>query len=626
MPQEIYNEGRVVGLSAWEIFKRTAEGQGVDPQVLPTEAQWLTSMIGMGSSMILRVPANTSAGIHDYELPTGSNLSAAGVIIANPFLGNCAWDTTNTWATKVLSYSPLIQNTEDANPPVANNNTVPFDPNYYGNADYDDLGTVSNTNTVSNFIKIADGIVFVKNATWVETGSEPFKDINPDFNNSTTVVRLCFSSTTTADMLILLTGFNNKRVLQGLVGFATSDGETPPHSVGGSVDTSLDPDTGIPRNDWVSGGMLGPEIMPWATKIVFSVPNSAYSLSDGITRTIPNDATLDNTYTIAGIHLNKLNSGEVRTNSVIDFDSVILTDYYDNHSFSTTPVITENVETVALGISDNCNSLVAWYPGMTATQILVEAGRATPSNANFFPPALYATQVTTTGVKTLVPVDVAAPGTVKGFATVTEAQNYKQLLPNNYSIYHDTTTNTFSFAIYNVAPENWSGTAKLDYLAEPKAQLTVSGKQTEIISLTDPNTNQEYLMTGAGGDLTTSPLGKFNWDDMLTTLKDNKNIDTLGNTFRQVGAELNASGTAGITNQVITNLGTTKLTLTGTNSVGISTSITNGTHLATLDSGNSIKSGTEFIEFSNGLRLYISNTAGGPAVANVPVGSIGIGW
>ena len=66
--------------------------------------------------------------------------------------------------------------------------------------------------------------------------------------------------------------------------------------------------------------------------------------------------------------------------------------------------------------------------------------------------------------------------------------------------------------------------------------------------------------------------------------------------------------------------------MTGTNSVGIGTSVTNGTNLATCDSGTSIKTGTEFVEFSNGLRLYISNTAGGPAVANVPVGSIGIGW
>ena len=102
MPQEIYNEGRVVGLSAWELFVKQALGDGMSPEVIPNEQQWLTSMIGMGSSMILKISADTQAGVHDYPLPINSNLSAAGVIIANPFMGDCAWDSS-TWATKVLS-------------------------------------------------------------------------------------------------------------------------------------------------------------------------------------------------------------------------------------------------------------------------------------------------------------------------------------------------------------------------------------------------------------------------------------------------------------------------------------------------------------------------------------------
>ena len=49
-----------------------------------------------------------------------------------------------------------------------------------------------------------------------------------------------------------------------------------------------------------------------------------------------------------------------------------------------------------------------------------------------------------------------------------------------------------------------------------------------------------------------------------------------------------------------------------------------GTNEVVLESGTSIKSGTNFIEFSNGKRLYISNTD--PGTTNVPEGSIGIGW
>ena len=49
------------------------------------------------------------------------------------------------------------------------------------------------------------------------------------------------------------------------------------------------------------------------------------------------------------------------------------------------------------------------------------------------------------------------------------------------------------------------------------------------------------------------------------------------------------------------------------------------TNLATLGNGQSVKLGTNFIEFSNGLRLYIEGGQG-PGTTNVPTGSIGIGW
>ena len=166
MGQEIYNEGRIVGLSAWEIFAKNAEANGVDPHDIPTESQWLTAMIGAGASMILRVPANTQKGVYEVDLPLGSNLSAAGVIIANPFMGTCNWDNSNKWATMVTSYSPLIKNISGAgNYPTSTN--VPSDPNY-GSHQYDDI-----RNCVTEFAKITDGIVFTKGATWVEFQHQP---------------------------------------------------------------------------------------------------------------------------------------------------------------------------------------------------------------------------------------------------------------------------------------------------------------------------------------------------------------------------------------------------------------------------------------------------------------------
>ena len=48
-----------------------------------------------------------------------------------------------------------------------------------------------------------------------------------------------------------------------------------------------------------------------------------------------------------------------------------------------------------------------------------------------------------------------------------------------------------------------------------------------------------------------------------------------------------------------------------------------GSNLVTVESGASVKSGTQFIEFSNGLRLYIAKSA---PTGSIPDGSIGIGW
>ena len=45
--------------------------------------------------------------------------------------------------------------------------------------------------------------------------------------------------------------------------------------------------------------------------------------------------------------------------------------------------------------------------------------------------------------------------------------------------------------------------------------------------------------------------------------------------------------------------------------------------MAKLGDNMSIKSGTNFVEFSNGLRIYISKTA---PTGTIPEGSIGIGW
>lgn len=691
MPQEIYNEGRVVGFSAWELFKRQALGNGVPENEIPNEREWISSMIGCGASMILKVPGSSSAstaGVHDFELPFNSNLSAAGVIVATPFIGDCVWDDTGRWATKVSSYGPLILNDDEHSPERGGNPEVP------SNTDYTNY-----KNSLTEFMRISDGIVYTQNANWLLSGTyseefegngsqasfvlnkaavsiisvligqlpatyefddqnnaivfstapgqgtridvkyyihgAPEKDIDPNFNNSSTIVRLYFNSDIIYDVNILLTGFTNKRILQGISGYAVDGGEGP---VGGSTDTE--------NNNWSNGGMLGPEIIPWASKIVFSVPSYAYTLVNELIRTVPSDAT----YTIpkdgldiAGIRIKESAiDGKVKVNSVIDIDSINLTDYYTNanHTFTSSPTLKEDISSATLGTSNNYGQVVAWYPGMSAAKIQKEAEAATPSNANFFPPALYAASVKDTGEAILVPLDTAAPGTVKGFKTADEAHNYKMLMPDNYSVYNPD-NNTFSFAIYENEshPENWPGLAKLRYLTNsdyPEAELTAGPVKANLIALTDPTTNTDYVMDGTSGMVPVGPDDNLNWDQLLRGLKNNYGVDVLGPRLHALGHELTGSGQThtigiGTGNNDISEIASAKVTVTGSYPVSATTTQHDDgtvhdttTNLLTLDQNSSVKVGTNFIEFGNGLRLYISNSE--PDTANVPEGSIGIGW
>jgi len=614
MAQKIYNEGRIVGLSAWEIFAKASEAAGVPESAIPTESQWLTAMIGAGASMILRVPAGTQKGVHDFELPDGSNLTASGVIIANPFMGDCEWDSA-TWAKKINSYSPLALNNSTYSPPDVNNE-IPADSNY-NNAIY--------KNCVAEFAKITDGIVFTKNATWISTPADiqksddgsPDKDIDPNFNSSTTVVRLYVDSDITYDVAVLLTGFQNKRILQGLSLFASEDSG---YSVGGSTD--------ITKNDWANGGMIGPEVIPCASKIVFTIPNSAYNLANSLDRTIPSSPS----YTIpsGGVNIDgikiKENSigGTIKANSILDFNAIDLLDYYTAHNLTSSSTLQEDVSNVALGIGDSTNTLTAWYPGMTASKVDEEIQRATPSNLNFFPPALYASQITESGSPRLIPIDVSAPGTVKGFESESQALAYKTLLPNNYAIYHNPDNDTFSFVTLN--SETWSGTAKLEYVDDraPRANLTVGNTEAQFVALTyiDPVDGVvEYNTSGSSGTVDASADNNLSWDNMLTALTQGRKVDILGTRVHNLVNDLKSNNKIGIANNdTIAEVGATKFV------VGVGSSqveITRSDNLARVASGKSVKLGTQYIEFESGIRLFISKNA---PTSGMKPGDIGIGW
>ena len=392
MAQELYNEGRVLGFSAWELFARDALDHGIPPEDIPDEHEWLTAMLCNGNAMILKVPLGTPAGVTDFDLPTGSTLSGSNTILGSLFIGTCECDASG-FATKVTSYGPLINNTSSSSPTNNSSNPVPYDHSTNPYLTY--MGAIT------EFVKINDGIVYTKKAKWLRTpdgSGDPYKDIDPNYANSTTVVRLYLAEALNSDVYVLLSGFENKVFLNSIAGWARDNGG---RSTGGSTDTD--------NNNWQNGNMLGPEIVPWATKIVFTVPSSAYTLSTNITRTIPRNQTYGDgdEVNIAGIKFHNYDNYKSNATPFIDFDSINLTDYYTVHSFSTTPVLTEQISDVNFGFTQSYNAMLAWYPGMTDAQI--NSAKTAGSNANFFPPAIYAAKIIAKGQQTLVPLDVAAP-------------------------------------------------------------------------------------------------------------------------------------------------------------------------------------------------------------------------
>jgi hypothetical protein len=88
MPRTLYNEGRVVGYSAYEIYCRQL--YATDPGATPSdEKSWLAASLAMDSSMLLRVGSDDISGPHyrDIQFPSTSKLSAANTIIASFFIG-----------------------------------------------------------------------------------------------------------------------------------------------------------------------------------------------------------------------------------------------------------------------------------------------------------------------------------------------------------------------------------------------------------------------------------------------------------------------------------------------------------------------------------------------------------
>lgn len=523
----IYNEGRVVGASAYEIYVRNFYAN--DPSgTPPSEQTWLSHMFGSGSAMILKINSGTPAGVQDFALPSNSALCGANTLFASVFNGDCTWaDTAATsatgavgyWAVNVSSYGGLIQNTSASHP---DSTTIP-----YGNSVFDNPDDLKN---VANYCTIAEGIV-IQQGDWdtVSGITNPYEDLkHPSLGVSPAVVRFYLTKPLTSDVKIIITGFMDSEFVNNL----------------GNKEGSIDPAT----NGAVNGEFLGPAVFPWASKIIMIQPNLASLAADLYARQLP-QGTLDST-TIGSYSF----AGQVSTEdsqSIIDLDTTDPNTYYQVNSAkygaSVIPVDVQNAET----IKDGFNVLAVLEPGMTVDKANAAYQSASP-DAMFFPPALYARKVTQTGSQNMVPVDTAAPGTVKVFTSSTEAENYPKQLPNNYAFYYDPNSGALTFYTKDGTSGGGSITANLSTekinsgdSKGVRGVISARGNTLKLVALSDANGNL-YPTDGTSATKTigTNDVG-ISWADLLDALANNKKLDVLGTnlkTFRDNLPNINTTG------------------------------------------------------------------------------------
>lgn len=548
--KEIYNEGRVVGLSAYEVYVRHHLSE--NPETPPaSEIEWLSSMLGSGSSLLIKLSNETvvkpknntenSLQVHQIKIPKTSRLCACATVVGSLFFGE---GEGGPICTRVNDYGYIIDNSKAL-----------MNDNYKSNA------SDSQINRIKEYAKIVDGGI-VLSQTFFDSGlSEPKYDLKPDLS-SDAYIRIFMKEEIENPIYILLTGFTQKAVIHGMVGM---DGSTSTMS---------------PKD----GDFLGPAVYPWANKIVFSIPPAfaAYYSSGSYTRMLYQDVDTQK------------NEIEVDDTPVIDMRHNTPDEYYRARRDDLSPV---DAQVTNLHVSGD---------GAAVLTVFSYDGTKLPA-------ALFGSYVTETGQNSIYPLDCYAPGTVRMYPNTAQgkedAKNRQNLVHGNYSIIKDETTGEMftTDGQGNLKPVAKTYATRTNN--KPVTHVEVGTHHTKSISLTDENEKDLPTTSRNSFDSNSPELGNapLTWSKLLQMLSTDKGLDILGANLRKLRAKLPNIDTSGI------GQGALNLTGTGESKVG-----------GKFTAGGRVKSGTNYVEFGNGLRLYISATA--PTDKDVPVGSIGIGW
>lgn len=542
MPKTIYSEGRVVGMSAYEIYTKQYLIEGGQPDEIASEKEWLASSIAMGASMLLKLPQITMNEGHEYDhmlvdiqLPANSKLSTANTIIASYFDGECdadSWEGASTshigdgtivksayWSTNISSYGDLISS------------------NLFGEktpgssiARKQDLADWSTERKamLRNYMQVVDGVV-IQPGVWNQDGT--MASVPPKFdptlmgNAAYPRIRLDIRGSIEHPPIILLTGFTIRSVLAG----TTKEISDAPQD----------------------GDFIGPGVFPWANKIVFSVPTSfiTYFAADEYIRKIW--YTDDEKGDVDFITNTDSSTIDMRSGSGDRYTPYpVLENYYGKNYIPDTTY--PNVPSFGPNWSVNNakQKSVSRIPNFVKSFTTLGDGTAVLTvyqKSSLYPPALYGTAITVSNENNpLNPLDVTAPGTVKMFYNDngTYMNDYQNTFPGTTAMNKnpDGSIETLDDDGNKVPIVNMEVIDEIDSGNGLAALVSAGEKSLMAVSLVadtdgtvlpvdgsgegDPGDTGEYPVgTNRGDSATNIDFTHVSWRNLLYMLKHNKHID-----------------------------------------------------------------------------------------------------
>lgn len=297
----IYNEGRIVGLSQYEIYVRQL--MSTNPEATPmTEREWLTSTLANNLSMILRIPAGTTRGVHDYLLPEGCDLAACTQVFGSLFEGQVALDESGFWAIRVDDYGYAISNTESLHP------ETPGTPEYVPSKEDPTQKDPAILENAREYLKIRETFI-IQPGKWEDVVYPPdtediehekaAKYLDPDFHKNG-FVRILVTSAIEKDIYILLHGFVDKVMLKGEVSFPYQGQSNRPED----------------------GDFLGPATFPWSSPVILiissDIANALVEYQEEINQKVKAD--------IFDLKCKTLYLGTLHT---VTWDAALATEYID---------------------------------------------------------------------------------------------------------------------------------------------------------------------------------------------------------------------------------------------------------------------------------------------------------